>query len=230
MMLETEEIFMENTYDKRYDITDDAIDTFMDKMLVWKIQIKYTILIFAPICIITFIQAKLGLDFYISMLVSLAIAIVVIVKMFINLSKLKNSNLCYIYTKYDGKLYYVNPNNQLTGAGLAATELGGNSVLGLALVAAGEHNKFSRVEKIKKLGNALAVSDYLKVLGAVEIISVTGIKKKNNSYKCDVYVKPMRNYNNPQMAGKTYNGKIMIHSGIKDYKSLISLLTSKMVQ
>lgn len=221
---------MENTYNSRYDITDDAIDTFMDKMLIWRFQIKYTILIFAPVCIIMFIQGKLKIDFYISMLISLVIAIVVIVKMFIDLSKLRNSNLCYIYTKYDGKLYYVRLDNQLTGAGLAATELGGNSVGGLALIAAGEHNKFKRVEKVKKLGNALAVSDYLKTLGAVEIMSVTGIKKKGNNYKCDVYIKSLRKYNNPQVDNRVYNSKIIINSGVKDYKSLISLLTSKMVQ
>lgn len=214
---------MINNYNSSYDITSDAIDTFMDKMLIWKIQIKYTILIFAPISIIAFIQAKMNFDPSISLLVSLVIATVVVVKMIIKLSKLRNSNLCYIYTKYDGKLYCVNLNNQLTGAGLAATELGGNSVAGLALVAAGEHDKFKRIEKVKKLGNALAVSDYLKALSAVEIISVNGIKKKGNYYNCDVYIRPLR------MNDKVYANNIIISNGIKGYKSLIQILTSKMV-
>lgn len=214
---------MINNYNSSYDITSDAVDTFMDKMLIWKIQIKYTILIFAPISIITFIQAKMNFDPSISFLVSLVIATVVVVKMIIKLSKLRNSNLCYIYTKYDGKLYFVNLNNQLTGAGLAATELGGNSVAGLALVAAGEHDKFKRIEKVKKLGNALAVSDYLKALSAVEIISVNGIKKQGNYYNCDVYIRPLR------MNDKVYANNIIISNGIKGYKSLIQILTSKMV-
>ena len=215
---------MINNYNSSYDITDDAIDTFVDKMLIWKVQIKYTILIFAPISIITFIQAKMNIDPYIPLLVSLVIAIVVIVKMIIKLLKLSNSNLCYIYTKYDGKLYFANLNNQLTGAGLAATELGGNSAVGLALVAAGEHDKFKRVEKVKKLGNALAVSDYLKSLSAVEIISVAGIKKQGNYYNCDVYIKPLRTND------KVYANRIIISNGIKGYKSLMQILTSKMVR
>ena len=55
---------MVNNIDRRYDLTSDAIDTFVDKFYALRIAVKYTTLIVIPAVLITLVNLKFKLMDY----------------------------------------------------------------------------------------------------------------------------------------------------------------------
>lgn len=222
---------MINNIDRRYDLTSDAIDTFVDKFYALRTAVKYTTLIVIPAVLITLVNLKFKLmDYSTQTLLAVCIAMIPVIHLVINRQNL-NSNRCgYVYTKYDNRLYIIDQTNDIVGLGQGISELGGNSPLGAQLIALGEAGRVKRITNIKKLKNSQLVAEYLKYVRAVEIVSVSSITKKGKGYRCEVYTRNCKGFKEDRNDNKVYKYEIVINKGYKDSEGLMSLLASKMVR
>lgn len=222
---------MVNNIDRRYDLTSDAIDTFVDKFYVLRTAVKYTTLIVIPAMLITLVNLKFKLmDATTQTLLAVCIAMIPVIHLVINRQNLNSNRYGYVYTKYDNRLYIIDQTNDIVGLGQGISELGGNSPLGAQLIALGEAGRVKRITNIKKLKNSQLVAEYLKYVGAVEIVSVSSIVKKGKGYKCEVYARNCRDFKKDRNDNEVYDYEIVINKGYKDLDDLISLLASKMVR
>lgn len=222
---------MVNNINRRYDLTSDAIDTFVDKFYVLRIAVKYTTLIVIPAVLITLVNLKFKLmDYTTQTLLAVCIAMIPVIHLVINRWNLNTNRYGYVYTKYDNRLYIIDQTNNMVGLGQGISELGGNSPLGAQLVALGEADRVKRITNIKKLKNSQLVAEYLKYVRAVEIVSVSSIAKKGKGYKCEVYARNCKDFKEDRDDNKVYDYEIVINKGYKDLEGLMSLLASKMIR
>lgn len=222
---------MINNIDRRYDLTSDAVDTFVDKFYVLRTAVKYTTLIVIPAMLITLVTLKFKLmDATTQTLLAVCIAMIPVIHLVINRQNLNSNRYGYVYTKYDNRLYIVDQTNDIVGLGQGISELGGNSPLGAQLIALGEAGRVKRITNIKKLKNSQLVAEYLKYVRAVEIVSVSSIIKKGKGYRCEVYARNCKGFKEDRNDNKVYKYEIVINKGYKDSKGLMSLLASKMVR
>lgn len=222
---------MINNIDRRYDLTSDAIDTFVDKFYVLRTAVKYTTLIVIPAVLITLVSLKFKLmDATTQTLLAVCIAMIPVIHLVINRQNLNSNRYGYVYTKYDNRLYIVDQTNDIVGLGQGISELGGNSPLGAQLIALGEAGRVKRITNIKKLKNSQLVAEYLKYVRAVEIVSVSSIIKKGKGYRCEVYTRNCKGFKEDRNDNEVYDYEIVINKGYKDLDDLISLLASKMVR
>lgn len=222
---------MINNIDRRYDLTSDAVDTFVDKFYVLRTAVKYTTLIVIPAVLITLVNLKFKLmDATTQTLLTVCIAMIPVIHLVINRQNLNSNRYGYVYTKYDNRLYIIDQTNDIVGLGQGISELGGNSPLGAQLIALGEAGRVKRITNIKKLKNSQLVAEYLKYVGAVEIVSVSSIVKKGKGYKCEVYARNCKGFKEDRNDNEVYDYEIVINKGYKDLDDLISLLASKMVR
>lgn len=220
-----------NNIDRRYDLTSDAIDTFVDKFYILRIAVKYTTLIVIPAVLITVLNLQFKLmDDITQTLLAVCIAMIPVIHLVINRRNLNSNRYGYVYTKYDNRLYIIDQTNDMVGLGQGVSELGGNSPLGAQLVALGEADRVKRITNIKKLRNSQLVAEYLKYVGAVEIVSVSQIVKKGKGYKCEVYTRNCKGFKEDRNDSKVYDYEIVINKGYKDLEGLMSLLASKMIR
>lgn len=222
---------MINNIDRRYDLTSDAVDTFVDKFYVLRTAVKYTTLIVIPAVLITLVNLKFKLmDATTQTLLAVCIAMIPVIHLVINRQNLNSNRYGYVYTKYDNRLYIIDQTNDIVGLGQGISELGGNSPLGAQLIALGEAGRVKRITNIKKLKNSQLVAEYLKYVRAVEIVSVSSIIKKGKGYRCEVYARNCRGFKEDRNDNEVYDYEIVINKGYKDLDDLISLLASKMVR
>ena len=222
---------MVNNIDRRYDLTSDAIDTFVDKFYALRIAVKYTTLIVIPAVLITLVNLKFKLmDYTTQTLLAVCVAMIPVIHLVVNRWNLNTNRYGYVYTKYDNRLYVIDQANNMVRFGQGISELGGNSPLGAQLVALGEAGRVKRITNIKKLKNSQLVAEYLKYVKAVEIVSVSSIAKKGKGYKCEVYARNCRGFKEDRNDNKVYDYEIVINKGYKDLEGLIGLLASKMVR
>lgn len=222
---------MINNIDRRYDLTSDAIDTFVDKFYTLRTAVKYTTLIVIPAVSITLLNLKFKLmDYTTQALLAVCIAMIPVIHLVINRQNLNSNRYGYVYTKYDNRLYIVDQTNDIVGLGQGISELGGNSPLGAQLIALGEACRVKRITNIKKLKNSQLVAEYLKYVRAVEIVSVSSIAKKGKGYRCEVYTRNCKGFKEDRNDNKVYKYEIVINKGYKDSKGLMNLLASKMVR
>lgn len=222
---------MVNNINRRYDLTSDAIDTFVDKFYALRIAVKYTTLIVIPAVLITLVNLKFKLmDYTTQTLLAVCIAMIPVIHLVINRWNLNTNRYGYVYTKYDNRLYIIDQANNMVGLGQGISEIGGNSPLGAQLIALGEADRVKRITNIKKLKNSQLVAEYLKYVGAVEIVSVSSIVKKGKGYKCEAYVRNCKGFKEDRNDNKVYDYEIVINKGYKDLEGLMSLLASKMIR
>lgn len=222
---------MINNIDRRYDLTSDAIDTFVDKFYALRIAVKYTTLIVIPAVLITLVNLKFKIvDYTTQTLLAVCIAMIPVIHLVINRWNLNTNRYGYVYTKYDNRLYIIDQTNNMVGLGQGISELGGNSPLGAQLIALGEAGRVKRITNIKKLKNSQLVAEYLKYVRAVEIVSVSSITKKGKGYRCEVYTRNCKGFKEDRNDNEVYDYEIVINKGYKDLDDLISLLASKMVR
>lgn len=222
---------MINNIDRRYDLTSDAIDTFVDKFYVLRTAVKYTTLIVIPAVLITLVNLKFKLmDYTTQTLLAVCIAMIPVIHLVINRWNLNSNRYGYVYTKYDNRLYIIDQTNDIVGLGQGISELGGNSPLGAQLIALGEAGRVKRITNIKKLKNSQLVAEYLKYVRAVEIVSVSSIIKKGKEYRCEVYARNCKGFKEDRNDNEVYDYEIVINKGYKELEGLISLLASKMVR
>lgn len=222
---------MVNNINRRYDLTSDAIDTFVDKFYALRIAVKYTTLIVIPAVLITLVNLKFKLmDYTTQTLLAVCIAMIPVIHLVINRWNLNTNRYGYVYTKYDNRLYIIDQANNMVGLGQGISELGGNSPLGAWLIALGEADRVKRITNIKKLKNSQLVAEYLKYVGAVEIVSVSSIVKKGKGYKCEAYARNCKAFKEDRNDNEVYDYEIVINKGYKDLEGLVSLLASKMVR
>lgn len=222
---------MINNIDRRYDLTSDAIDTFVDKFYALRTAVKYTTLIVIPAVLITLVNLKFKLvDYTTQTLLAVCIAMIPVIHLVINRWNLNTNRYGYVYTKYDNRLYVIDQTNDIVGLGQGISELGGNSPLGAQLIALGEAGRIKRITNIKKLKNSQLVAEYLKYVRAVEIVSVSSIVKKGKGYKCEVYARNCRGFKEDRNDNEVYDYEIVINKGYKELEGLMGLLASKMVR